>query len=322
MHLPTIETTSHALNIPVSMAEELMSSYKQKDRELHLDLQDMFEGFDLSDHAVLWWSILLHQLQFNREASWTVLEYIAKEIPTITALQLLNQFRFDLIRYDTEKLNKVCRQIVRGSQYPMHAALRISGFMQMSGSEDLSRESQYLDLATDYSHLALHLLNKMCPDSDHMAAILLELPSDIEGGKSALDLAIEYRIMSFVNDNRVQRINISFFQQWRALHPKNRENTFKGTPLTYKTNFFFFKKKKKGPNIGGDFEGGIFILLLWDDFQRNVCCTYYIWYCLGLCLLRTGTYLPPFRRGSLPFGVAIWALSWPKFLKLMHWYTF
>ena len=57
---------------------------------------------------------------------------------------------------------------------------------------------------------ALDFLNLL--ESDHLATILLETPSDIEG-KSAIDMALEYQLLSFVSSNRVERVSNSIMNQ-------------------------------------------------------------------------------------------------------------
>lgn len=77
--LPTIETIEEELDIPNYVAIELLSSYKSREKEEEIDLNKLFEGIDISDHGVIWWSIVLGKLQIKQVDSYLiVLRYILR----------------------------------------------------------------------------------------------------------------------------------------------------------------------------------------------------------------------------------------------------
>lgn len=57
--------------------------------------------------------------------------------------------------------------------------------------------------------------------SDHLATVLLEVKTDIDG-KSAMDMALEYRLYDFVANSRVERVSTSIMNDWEFLRPCNR----------------------------------------------------------------------------------------------------
>ena len=69
--------------------------------------------------------------------------------------------------------------------------------------------------------------------SDHFATVLLEVKSDI-AGMSALDMAEEYELTSFVANNRVERVSTSIMNDFEFLRPKNRDEAFEIEPLSIK----------------------------------------------------------------------------------------
>ena len=136
---------------------------------------------------------------------WTILRYILRDLSTVICIRLLNHFRFELSTFPSIELDKLCQSIVYGSKYPMCTAVRLAGYMTERAESDLSRELEFNKLSADYAKLAIHLLNEYT-ESDHLAAVLLEMESDIDGGLSAIDLAIKYRVVGFIADKRTSRV--------------------------------------------------------------------------------------------------------------------
>ena len=77
----------------------------------------------------------------------------------------------------------------------------------------------------------------------------MEVASDIEvedevggRGKSALEMALEYRLTSFVANNRIERISASIMNDFEFLRPKNSDDAFEIDVLSIK---FLWKQLKK-----------------------------------------------------------------------------
>eukprot|EP01084_Bolivina_argentea_P217496 369235_1 len=229
--LPTTEVLTEELDVPSTVATELLSAYSQKDKEEEIDLNKLFEGFDISDHGVIWWSIVLDKLQLQTQDSlWTILRFVLRELSTTVCIRLLEHFKFELSRFESIEIDRLCQAIVFGSLYPMCTAIRLSGYMHDAAERDLSRGDEFEHLASDYASLAIHLL-KEYTESDHLAAILLEMPSDIDTS-SAIELAVEYHVIEFVSDKRIERISSTLYRTWRFLHMTNKDESFKVRPLS------------------------------------------------------------------------------------------
>lgn len=71
-------------------------------------------------------------------------------------------------------------------------------------------------------------------DSDHLATVLLEVDSDIDGNLSAMEMALEYQLSSFVSKSRIERVATSIMNDWEFLRPKNREEAFEINPMSIK----------------------------------------------------------------------------------------
>eukprot|EP01084_Bolivina_argentea_P180001 310988_1 len=226
--LPTIEVLEMELDVSVYIAIALISAYNQKEKEREIDFIKLFEGFDVFEHGIVWWSIILNKLQIQPQDSlFTVLHFIARELPTDACIKLLEHYKFQLSKFEAIEVDRLCQSVVFGSNYPLCTALRLCGYMKDIANADVSESDAFLKLADDYSKLSMHLL-KEYTESDHLTAILLEMQSDIDK-MSAIQLAIKYDIIDFVSDKRIQRVTNSIFTTWRCLHMSNKHDSFQTT---------------------------------------------------------------------------------------------
>ena len=81
----------------------------------------------------------------------------------------------------------------------------------------------YIEAAMD--HLSI-------VQSDHMATVLLEVESDIDDNFSAMDMALNYELSSFVAKSRIERVATSIMNDWEFLRPQNREEAFEINPMS------------------------------------------------------------------------------------------
>ena len=123
----------------------------------------------------------------------------------------------------------MCQNIVIGSQYPVCAALRISKWFTDRSEYDVARGETFQAIADSYIAAANDYLNLI--ESDHLATVLLEVKSDIDG-LSALNMILEYELQSFVATNRVERITTSIMNNFEFLKPENRDDAFEINPLS------------------------------------------------------------------------------------------
>ena len=110
-----------------------------------------------------------------------------------------------------------------GSRFPVCASLRIAKWFLDRAYYDVSRTDQFKQIANEFIDAANEYIAFL--ESDHLATILLEVKSDIDG-MSALDMALEYQLQSFVANNRIERITSSIMHDYEFLKPKNRSQSF------------------------------------------------------------------------------------------------
>eukprot|EP01084_Bolivina_argentea_P156177 272159_1 len=226
--LPAIEILETHLDVSIHTATSLISTYKQKEKERETDFIKLFECFEVIEHGIIWWSIILNKLQIQPQDSlFTVLHFIARELPTNACIKLLQHYKFQISNFKAIEIDRLCQSIVFGSNYPICTALRLCGYMKNIANAEVSPNDAFSKLADDYSKLSLHLL-KEYTQSDHLTAMLLEMQSDIDE-MSAIQLAIKYEIIDFVSDKRVHRIANSIFTTWRCLHISNKHKSFQTT---------------------------------------------------------------------------------------------
>ena len=84
--LPTTEILEKELDVPFAEAvetEELLSVYSNKEKEEEVDLNKLFAGINISEHGVVWWSIVLDKLQLQTQDSlWTILRFVLRQLST------------------------------------------------------------------------------------------------------------------------------------------------------------------------------------------------------------------------------------------------
>eukprot|EP01083_Nonionella_stella_P211431 764500_1 len=137
-------------------------------------------------------------------ALWRLLAYISMQLPTVHAISLLNEHQSDLAKCKKmEHLELVCTSIIQAAAYPIGTALHLSGFMSDLAENDLSREDDFRNVATRYINIAENLVEYI--ESDHLLALLLEVPTDINQ-MNVFDIAIQFGLDDFFDNNRVDRV--------------------------------------------------------------------------------------------------------------------
>ena len=101
--------------------------------------------------------------------------------------------------------------------------------MKERGDYDISRRELFEEISNNYISTALEYLGLI--ESDHLATVILETKSNINGF-SAIEMALEYELLSFVTDNRVERISNSIMNEYAFLDPINKSSAFQINPLS------------------------------------------------------------------------------------------
>ena len=119
-----------------------------------------------------------------------------------------------MIETNVETFLCICRLAKWFKDRAFYDVARGDVFRKISGA--------YIAAASDYLRFV---------ESDHLATILLEVKSDIDG-MSALDMALEYGLTGFVANNRVERVTTSIMQNFEFMRPANRAEAFEIAPLS------------------------------------------------------------------------------------------
>ena len=118
-----------------------------------------------------------------------------------------------------------------------------SAKLKYGADTDLSRSEDIIELSDKYVEIALSYANRI--KSDHLLAILLEVPTDI-GKRSVLQIAMKYEIEAFLDCPRIQMIMIDMYSEFDFLNPKNGFKTSSISPmdtlnkLAIKPNEFYY----------------------------------------------------------------------------------
>lgn len=116
-------------------------------------------------------------------------------------IKLLERDRRTLSRCGINHLNSLCLIVIETAKYPPATALYLSAYMKRCAQMDESRVDQFNEMMQKYTQIAKKILEQI--ESNHLLAILLEIPSDIEN-KSILKIAIDYKLEEFLDFHRLQ----------------------------------------------------------------------------------------------------------------------
>eukprot|EP01084_Bolivina_argentea_P303232 523479_1 len=227
---PDVDVICEELRISNTLAEAYWH-YHSNIKELKIkDINELLSDFDIYNDAILWWFVIMQILNSRHSKSiWLLINRVAELSPGNVAIALFDKYKDDLTRCDTAKLDEMAQNIVIGSQYPICAALKISKWFQDIADYDVSRGDEFEAISDGFLDVAFDYLNLI--QSDHMASIILETKSDIEG-KSAIDMALEYRLQKFVSHNRIERIATSIMNDFNFLCPSQLDKAFEIDPLS------------------------------------------------------------------------------------------
>ena len=211
----------------------------------HEDLDDIpleIEYCDTSVYGVSLWEFVMQQLLTKQMKSlWLLLAYFSMEVPTVKAIELLQTHIADIAKVkDMENLELVCSAVIENSHFPIATALHLSHFMGKVAEDDLSRKDEFLDIARRYTVVAEKLVESV--ESDHLLSIYLEAPTDLNM-MSVFEIAINYEMSDFFDNNRVDRIMGHMWSQFDFLNPNLNFRT-KDIDLYEVVHFLFYHPAK------------------------------------------------------------------------------
>eukprot|EP01083_Nonionella_stella_P042856 115652_1 len=199
----------------------LLNLYKKHDKELSefaaAELPELLRYIDVWTFGRPLWYFCVDQLSTkDRVPLWCILEFLATELGTSMAINLLRCTRDALVRFHVEALDNVCLAMIASSSYPIATSLYLAAFMQSNAIGDSARAHHFNDISTKYIAVATDLLSAI--ESDHLLAILIEIPSNIDD-LSILDIVLRFKLERFLEFHRLQPIFMNMYAEYSYLSP-------------------------------------------------------------------------------------------------------
>eukprot|EP01083_Nonionella_stella_P300259 1024032_1 len=196
---------------------------EQPVRHVTREFRDIVQILEPEALGVRIWRFIMNQLASKqRKSLWAALTILAEELPSNMVLSLLEADRDMLRRGNPKYLNAVCQSVIKGSNYPTATALHLARYMEQNATDDLARTEIWQQFCDDYEDIAIHLINQI--ESDHLLAMLLEIPTDIQQ-KTIIEMAVLYRRLRFVNSARVQGVMTHMWSESEFLNPNKPVRT-------------------------------------------------------------------------------------------------
>ena len=105
-------------------------------RDLTREFQEMVQSFDLLQHGELMAYFIVKLLKNKQlESLWKALGILLRITPYKLALQILHKKRSDLRHGNPADVDRVCREVMKGSNFQVPAALFLSEFMEWNAGE-------------------------------------------------------------------------------------------------------------------------------------------------------------------------------------------
>jgi len=228
--MPTDYTISEELGISLNVARVYLHYYGTKERTKQKDVDELLLDFNVYNDCVIWWFVIILILTNTQTKSiWIIFNKVAELTPGNVAIELLDRYKHELTRFPAERLDEVAQNVVIGSQYPICAALRLSKWFIDIASYDVAREKIFEAISEGFVDAAFDYLDLI--ESDHMATIVLEVRSDIEG-MNAIEMGLEFQLNKFVTNQRIERITTSVMNDFEFLRPVNKDEAFEIDPLS------------------------------------------------------------------------------------------
>jgi len=181
---------------------------------------------DYDRYAVYCFAYVMGKLELKqREFLLHTLEFISMIAPTATLIQLILEYNRQFLMLPFKRIDNVLLGVIRGSKYSIAAALKVAAMADEFASIEVSAKEVFLKMKEKYVGIAVELIKQV--ESHHLAAIILETPSDVEG-MTPLDLAFEYRLYGFLSQSKIKKIASQISREPFFLNP---QRTFEVTEI-------------------------------------------------------------------------------------------
>eukprot|EP01084_Bolivina_argentea_P063536 115987_1 len=190
---------------------------KEKIYKLEFTNHELLQFIDVQIYGIALWRFCVTQLEIkNRPGLWQIMNHLACHLATLSILKELEDSKDSFKRFEVHSLNVLCQTVIQNAQFPAATALYLAAFMSLRGLEDESRKDEFNSVRELFVDIAKELLNKI--ESDHLLAIRLELPTDINY-LTILDIGLKFELDDFLEFHRLQPIFIQMWREFEYLNP-------------------------------------------------------------------------------------------------------
>eukprot|EP01084_Bolivina_argentea_P307899 532252_1 len=174
-------------------------------------LPDKILNIDMYKYGHLCFDLTLKYIEilsFLEEIVWIPLQYVAMILPSAIGIRLLFDMPNKIHIFPPIYINRVCKCVVEGSQFPIAICLKIAEFTKIISQRATAYANEYDKLSEFYTNIAIDILRDI--HSDHAALICLECPTDFEPitepPLDSLKIAIRSENGKFIANKRVMCI--------------------------------------------------------------------------------------------------------------------
>ena len=113
-------------------------------------------------------------------------------------LELYQALALDLSRLELSSYDALGQALVEFSPFPMTTCLKLASFYKDISGVLLSKEEEFLEMSERYTDCALTILKEL--ESDHLACMMLHVPTDFGSRATAIRTAINTENKRFVKN--------------------------------------------------------------------------------------------------------------------------
>jgi len=192
----------------------------QNVRDLHIELLDVLQTYDLHKYGhTLCVQIIFEITRKQRDALLEVLGLILREMPTLQALEVLQEFSAELCHSDPIKIYRICVQIMRGANFVAATAICLANFLKDFGKYDLARSEEWDEYSEKLEEVAITKMTEI--ENEYLAALMMLMPTNVTRQHDTLyKIVLDNRRTAFTNNERINGVIQHMYGNFCFLNPK------------------------------------------------------------------------------------------------------
>jgi len=213
-------------------------------RGFDIDEGDRFEQIpvaikylDMREFAIPMFHFLMRSVQIKDfPLFWQLIKFFTSYINTPKLIRLLKEYspvvfglHDDTHTGDSSANNELIdflTVLCEGALYPIATCLYISAYLEENGEAYWNDEETEV-LSRHFRNMASSIIDEI--ESEHLVAIILETPTNIfpdaeddaDGAKglSVMDIALEYEMLKFLQNQKIMKLATSLWYERKIIHP-------------------------------------------------------------------------------------------------------